>query len=226
MLHTEAPAPAVPADPGSAASNYDRLSRWYDLLSGPFESRWRDRAARQLNVTPGQTVLEIGCGTGWGLIRLAEAAGTTGRVYGVDLSAGMCRVAHSRVHESGRVTASVIRGDAQRLPLASGGFNAIFMSFTLELFSSQSAAVVLAECRRVLAPQGRLAVVALDRPARATLTSRLYDWASRRFPAWIDCHPVAVVDILRGSGFNPIELIRGAIAGLPVAIVIAETTSP
>lgn len=209
-----------------APSTYDDLSRWYDLLSGPFEARWRDLAARRLNVAVGQVVLEIGCGTGHGLVRLAEAVGPTGRVYGVDLSAGMCRVARARVARSGRPGISVIQGDAAALPFAAGCFSVIFMSFTLELFSSEAIAGVLAECRRVLVADGRLGVVALERRERATIMARLYEWAGRRFPKWIDCRPIAVADTLSGHGFNPTEVIRGSVGGLPVAIVIAEKINP
>lgn len=205
-----------------ASSSYDKLSRWYDLLSGPFESRWRDLALRRLNIAPGQAILEIGCGTGHGLVRLAEATGSTGRVYGVDLSAGMCDVARERVERSGRPWTYVIQGDVTTLPFATGSFGAAFMSFTLELFSSEAAAFVLGECRRVLAADGRLGVVSLDRRERDTVVTRLYDWAGQRFPEWVDCHPIPVADTLSGRGFPPMEVIRGSMGGLPVAIVIAQ----
>lgn len=204
------------------SSNYDRLSRWYDLMSGPFESRWRDLAVRRLNIAPGQAVLEIGCGTGHGLIKLAEATGTAGRVYGVDLAAGMCRVARARVTRSGLMQASVIQGAAAALPCATGCFTAVFMSFTLELFGGAAAARVLSECRRVLGADGRLGVVSLERRGRDTLITRAYDWAGQRFPEWIDCHPIPVADLLSGNGFRPIDMIQGAIGGLPVAVVIAQ----
>ncbi len=209
-----------------AVSNYDKLSRWYDLMSGPFESRWRDLAVRRLNLAAGQTVLEIGCGTGRGLIRLAEATETTGRIYGVDLSGGMCRVARTRVARSGRPEVAVIQGDAAALPFASGSFSAVFMSFTLELFSSEVAAPVLTECHRVLQASGRLGVVTLEQRGPATSIMRLYGWASERFPKWIDCRPIPVADWLSGHGFHLTEMIQGSIGGLPVAIVIAQKNSP
>ncbi len=203
-------------------TSYDKLSRWYDLLSGPFESGWRELAVRRLNIAAGESVLEIGCGTGHSLVSLAVAAGRTGRVYGVDLSAGMCRVSDARVKRAHLSAARVIRGDALALPFASGQFAAVFMSFTLELFSAGDAAQVLGECRRALAADGRLGVIALDWQEHATVITRIYDWAGRRFPGWIDCHPIPVIDVLCGHGFNPTEVIRGSLGGLPVAVVIAQ----
>ena len=203
-------------------SSYDKLSRWYDLLSGPFESRWRDLALRGLKLAAGERVLEIGCGTGSALIGLADSVGTEGQVFGVDLSAGMCQVAHARIAKSGQPRAVVIRADATALPFAHGDFSAVFMSFTLETFSFEEAALLLAQCHRVLGAGGRLGVVAMHRQARKNLIARLYDWAGRRFPEWVDCHPIPVPETLAENGFRPTETIKGSIGGLPVAIVIAE----
>jgi demethylmenaquinone methyltransferase/2-methoxy-6-polyprenyl-1,4-benzoquinol methylase len=173
-----------------------------------------------LDLRLGERVLEIGPGTGALLVELARRAGAA---WGVDLSLGMCRVAQARLARA-RVSSSAaaLCGDAERLPFATGAFDAIFMSFTLELFDNEVAAWVLAECGRVLAANGRLGVIAMERRGRATLITRLYDWAGQRFPQWIDCHPIPLADTLLGNGFRPSNVTQGAIGGLPMAIVIAQ----
>jgi demethylmenaquinone methyltransferase/2-methoxy-6-polyprenyl-1,4-benzoquinol methylase len=68
---------------------YDRVSRVYDYLIGTFERKYAKMAVERLFVEEGETVLEIGFGTGYCLKRIAESVGQTGKAYGVDISSGM-----------------------------------------------------------------------------------------------------------------------------------------
>src|SRR5665647_1940455 len=82
-------------------ANYDRLSRLYDwLIMGP-EMKLQREGLSRLQVHEGESVLEIGFGTGHGLVMLARSVGSMGRVYGIDLSTGMLRVASSRLAKAG-----------------------------------------------------------------------------------------------------------------------------
>jgi demethylmenaquinone methyltransferase/2-methoxy-6-polyprenyl-1,4-benzoquinol methylase len=138
---------------------YDRISPVYDLIADSSEHEARELGVRLLAPTPGQTVLEIGCGTGHGL-SLAKAVGQNGRVYGIDVSAGMLAVAHRHVMAAGVTHVHLAISDARSLCFPSSAFDAIFISFTLGLFES-AIPHVLAEVRRVLTPTGRVGVVAL-----------------------------------------------------------------
>src|SRR5512146_1079126 len=137
----------------SPRANYNRLSRWYDLISGSGEAGLRKLGLASLSLQPGENVLEIGCGTGQALPLLAQSAGDHGAAAGIDLSEGMLRVARVRLDKmKPRCRVSLAQGDASCLPYRSGAFDAVFMSFTLELFSTQDILSVLSECRRVLKP--------------------------------------------------------------------------
>ena len=116
---------------------YDRVAAVYDLAENPFEYRARNHALRLLAARPGERVLEIGPGTGHALAALAGGAGPSGQITGVDLSARMLGRARRRVTRAGYAArVAFIQGDAHRLPLAAGAFDAVFMSFVLELINT------------------------------------------------------------------------------------------
>lgn len=206
-----------------ARATYTRLSRWYDLVEGPFERNCRERGQTLLHVTPGEYVLEIGFGTGQSLVAFARAVGSTGTVCGIDLSEGMCRVAKARLdkaHLSARVALTC--GDATRLPYAERSFDAVYMSFTLELFDTPDLPLVLGECARVLRDSGRLGVVALALRDKATAMSRLYAWAHRRFPRLVDCRPIPVRQLVEEAGLQVEAVDARSMWGLLVDIVLAR----
>jgi ubiquinone/menaquinone biosynthesis C-methylase UbiE len=208
-------------------ANYDRLSQWYDLLSGGAERALRDAGLRELAVREGERVLEIGAGTGAALLELARAAGPAGRALGVDLSWGMCRTAGLRIADRRLriempVHGAIICADAVRVPVGRSFFDAAFMSFALELFDERDMRAVLAECRRVVRGGGRLCVVTMAEPARPTLMTKLYAWGHARFPVAIDCRPIAVSQVLALGGFRVERLVRRSLWGLPVEIAVSR----
>jgi len=200
---------------------YDRLSRWYDILAGNWEQKPRLAGLQLLAVLPGETVLEIGSGTGQSLPILAQAAGVDGRVLGLDLSPGMLATASARLGRTaltGRVKLSC--GDAACLPFASETCDALFTSFTLELFDTPEIPLVLQECRRVLRPGGRLCVISLSKAGPSQKMVELYEWSHARFPALVDCRPIFARQSLEDAGFVIAAARQMELWGLPVEIVV------
>lgn len=192
-------------------TTYDTLSPWYDWLAAS-ERPHMQAGAAMLALRPDETVLEIGCGTGHGAVALRHSGAS---VLALDLSAGMLSRARRRV------SAGLIQGSGLCLPLRSASVDAVFMSFTLELFASP--AHVLAECRRVLRDDGRLGVVSLQRGT--TWPVRVYDWAHRRWPVWIDCRPIAVREVVEAAGFVVQDSAESSLWGLPVVSLVGAATS-
>jgi len=199
---------------------YDHLSRWYDLLSGPAEERARLYALNLLTPQAGEWVVEIGSGTGSMLGRMGQGVGERGQVLGVDLSENMMRVAAKKVE--GKKMISLARADAIQLPITAGRVDAVFMSFTLELFSLEEIPMVLAECRRILRHGGRLCVLAMSRPTPEPILVKIYTWLHNRMPNWLDCRPVELKSILEANGFNILRAEQGSIFGLPVEMILAQ----
>ena len=138
------------------APRYDRMNR---LLTGGLDQRWRARALRAIEIGPGDTVVDLACGTG-DLAELAAARGA--RVIGVDFAPAMLRGAARR-----RVPALLVQADAAHLPLPDASASALTCGFALRNFVSLPE--IFDEVARVLAPAGRFAFLEVDRPRNASL---------------------------------------------------------
>lgn len=213
----------------TARRSYNRMSRIYGLLSNGSEKRFAAEAIRgMLRPQPGEVVLEPGCGTGQALVALAELVGPSGRAYGLDVSDGMISVASDRLRRAGLASQSVTtRGSALQMPYPNGTFDAVFMSFTLELFNDRDLPIVLANCARVLKPDGRLCIASMSSTGGQPLMERLYCWSHRHFPTFVDCRPIEAGRLLPEAGFHVTEQRSLSMWGLAVDLVLANVpTSP
>jgi demethylmenaquinone methyltransferase/2-methoxy-6-polyprenyl-1,4-benzoquinol methylase len=205
----------------SARASYDRLSKWYDLLAGSSEKKFAEVGLRGLDVKAGEKVLEIGFGTGHSLLALAQMVGASGKVYGIDLSRGMFQITCNRIKKSGMLNRVELHcGDATQLPYEDGFFDAIFMSFVLELFDTPGIPLVMRECFRVLHSNGRISIVSLSK--KKGMAINLYEWFHVRFPSTIDCRPIYTRKIIEDIGFQTLDVKEMMMWGLPVDIALAQ----
>lgn len=204
-------------------ATYDKLSGVYDLLTTWTERKYTEDGLRKLGVREDESVLEIGFGAGRGLLSLAHSTGPGGKVYGIDISKGMIEATRARIRDVHMETAvELIAGDGSALPFAPEFFDALFMSFVLELFDNPEMPVVLAESRRVLRTDGRICVVALSTKGKRGPILRLYEWAHENFPNYADCRPICVEELLKIAGFEVVRAKVSSMWGLPVEIVLAR----
>ena len=205
-----------------AKENYNKISRWYDIFALP-ERKYIEIGLQKLNVKENEKILEIGFGPGNSIIELAKLVGNSGKVYGVDISEGMAKITQSKIEKVGLSDRVVLEcSDATKLPFANDFLDGIFMSFTLELFDTPEISIVLNECKRVLKPKGRISIVAMSRPEKLNLVTKIYEWSHRTFPKYIDCRPIQVQQSVKDAGFQIIDSSDMMMWGLPVAIVLAN----
>jgi len=206
-----------------AKKSYDKISHFYDYFAGGFESNYRNMALEQLNIKKGETVLEIGFGTGHCLKQIAKLVGETGMTYGVEISSGMIEVTKKRLEKAGLIDrVELYCGDAASLPYNEHKFDAVFMSFTLELFDTPEIPMILNEIKRVLKPQGRLGVVSMSREDGKSILFKFYEWAHKKFPNYADCRPIYVEQSLKEAGFGIKNKEKVKLIGLPLEIVIGK----
>ena len=134
------------------------LLPFYDLFARRVGARaLHERAAALADVAPGQSVLDVGCGTanlGLTVLRAQPAA----RVTGLDPDAGALRVA-ARKATRRRVPITLVQGFADRLPGADGSLDHIVSALALHHVPEEGRVLFAREAVRVLRPGGKVTIV-------------------------------------------------------------------
>jgi ubiquinone/menaquinone biosynthesis C-methylase UbiE len=133
----------------TAAEVYDEF-----FLPALFEE-WPERLLEAARVGPGQTVLDVACGTGVLAMSVAGKVGPQGSVVGLDINEGMLAVARTKDENI-----DWRHGQAESLPFPDQSFDAVVSQFGLMFFENRQAAI--GEMCRVLRPGGRLAIAVWD----------------------------------------------------------------
>ncbi|WP_254864039.1 methyltransferase domain-containing protein [Halovivax gelatinilyticus] len=137
---------------------YKYLSRVYDRVN-PFiwNEEMRAEALSLLSFPEDATVLDVGCGTGFGTAGLLEHVD---HVYALDQSPHQLEKAYAKFGKQGPVSFHL--GDAERLPFASNTFDVVWSSGSIEYWPRPVR--TLREFRRVLVPGGQVLVVGPNNP--------------------------------------------------------------
>ena len=165
-LGTEAEAPGI-LEPGEVRALYDRLAPVYDAVAAAYDlagsGRFHRRAVEALDLRPGDTAVDLACGTGVNLPHLTRAVGPAGRVVAVDLSPGMLTQARQRVERRGWQNVDLVEMDVREFAFPEP-VHGVVSTFGLEMVPEHDA--VIARAVAALAPGGRIAVGGLRHPER------------------------------------------------------------
>jgi demethylmenaquinone methyltransferase / 2-methoxy-6-polyprenyl-1,4-benzoquinol methylase len=165
---------------------FDRIAGFYDLMNSVMtvglHHRWRARAADLAALAPGDSALDVACGTGDLAIELARRVGAGGEVIGTDFAEEMLERARAKA-PAGVVGGGDISwewGNALELPYASGRFDAATVGFGARNFSDLDRG--LAEMARVVKPGGRVVVLEITTPRKPPLSTFYSVWFDRVVP--------------------------------------------
>jgi demethylmenaquinone methyltransferase/2-methoxy-6-polyprenyl-1,4-benzoquinol methylase len=136
-------------DPERALARYREHAANYDA-SAARTLPLRYRAIWNLELAPGDAVLDVACGTGLSFPILQDAIGPAGRLVGVELSPEMAALAQARIDRARWTNATLIVARMEDADLAPprGPFDAVAFNFTHDVLQSEAAlAKIFAACR-------------------------------------------------------------------------------
>ena len=107
-------------------------------------------------ITPGETVLDLGSGGGIDVLLSAGRVGPTGKVFGLDMTDEMLELARANQAKAGVTNVEFLKGDIEHIPLPDNSIDLIISNCVINLSPDKDR--VLAEAFRVLKPGGRFAV--------------------------------------------------------------------
>ena len=196
---------------------YDRAARFYRWFS-IFESEVKNTAVENLELAPGQKLLNVGLGTGSEQQDFLKCLFPGGTVFGIDLSFKMLQVA------SLTTKGFLCQGDARDLPLSNAVFDRIYCAFVLDLVLEVDIPTWLASFRRVLKPGGRMVMLSLvegvNLPSKMLVSAwkQLYRIDPRICGG---CRPLELSRWTADAGFECIERRVIVQLGLPTEVVVA-----
>jgi demethylmenaquinone methyltransferase/2-methoxy-6-polyprenyl-1,4-benzoquinol methylase len=151
------------------ASSYDFSVRLFDIFAwfGFNISGWRKEAISKLNLKSGDTVIDIGCGTGLNFPLLYQTVGREGKIIGVDVSREMLAEAQKRVLANQWDNVQLVCIDAAQFDYPEN-IDAVLSTFAMILVPDSD--TVVYKVSESLSPKGRFVVLDMSWP--------------RYFPLW------------------------------------------
>ena len=169
---------------GQVNRMFDRVAGRYDALNSVMTAglhhRWRERAAARTELGPGDSALDICCGTGDLALELSKLVTPDGHVVGCDFSEPMLDLAREKAAERSTSGVRFEWADALELPYDGERFDAVTVGFGVRNLADLDRG--LREMARVLKPGGRAVILEITQPTRPPLSLFYSLWFDRVVP--------------------------------------------
>jgi ubiquinone/menaquinone biosynthesis C-methylase UbiE len=193
------------AEPNSTLATSGAVVHWaarYDLLVWLLtlgrERNFRKRLLEPARLQPGESVLDVGCGTGTLAIAAKRRVGSTGSVYGIDASPAMIARATKKAKRA-RAEVTFELGLAESLVFPDGRFDVVLSTVMLHHLPRKAREQGVSEMRRVLKPGGRLLVVDFAGQSPNGKGPLVH------FHRHGHVEPRKLIDLVSGSGLHVVE---------------------
>ncbi len=178
---------------------YKKLASVYDIWAQLTESKARNRCLELARIRNGESVLEVGVGTG---LTFAKILGlnSAGQNEGIDLTEEMLNRAKEKAKNLGVFNYRLEIGDGYNLDYSDNSFDLVINNYMFDLLPEEDFSVVLAEFKRVLRPGGRLVLVNMAKPEH--WYNLVWELIYRANPAWMGgCRGVFLLPHVESVGF-------------------------
>ena len=118
-----------------------------------------DRVVKSLALKSGQTVADVGCGSGYFTFRLAKAVGADGKVYAEDISDRVLKSVRSRVEREKLTNIAVVKGDATDIKIPAASCDAAILVNVLHHVPKEKRLGLTKDTARAVKPGGRLFII-------------------------------------------------------------------
>jgi arsenite methyltransferase len=154
-------------------------------------------------LSPGETVLDLGSGGGIDVILSARRVGPSGKAYGLDMTDEMLALANDNKRQAGVDNVEFLKGEIEHIPLPDNSVDVIISNCVINLSADKDQ--VLREAFRVLKPGGRLAIS--DVVTRGEIPPDI----RRSVLLWVGCVAGALDQEdyrakLRAAGFSGVDI--------------------
>jgi 2-polyprenyl-3-methyl-5-hydroxy-6-metoxy-1,4-benzoquinol methylase len=139
-----------------AATTYNAASDHFDDEPLGFWKRYGERTVERLALSPGTSVLDVGCGTGASALPAASRVGPSGRVVGVDLAERLLEIARQKAATRQLANVEFRFADMERLGFPDQHFDAVICVFAI--FFVPDMAKQVRELWRMVRPNGQIAI--------------------------------------------------------------------